>query len=162
MRRGFSGLTGVALLALAPACSGVGGAVITSADAGAPDAAPSSSASSSPTSTSGSSGAAGGSSGASSSSSGGTTPDASSIRDAGWTPDAGGNQNTGAPADAGSPPPAPPQDGGTVVCPNDPVHGAEAVTAIASGNAVACATLTCPSGQCCYVQPSPFNVCVAE
>ena len=49
-----------------------------------------------------------------------------------------------------------------MVCPNDPVHGEEAVTAIATGHAVVCATLTCPSGQCCYVQPSPFNVCIAQ
>jgi hypothetical protein len=74
--------------------------------------------------------------------------------------DSGGSPDSGAPPDASLPPP--PQDGGTAVCQNDPVHAEEAVAAIATGKPVTCATLVCPAGQCCFVQPSPYNVCVAQ
>src|SRR6185312_16987284 len=132
MRRRFCAWTSIALLAFAPACSGVGGAVIIRADGGAPGAATPSRGSDASTSTSGSSsgsGSGGESSGGSGSSSGGAALDASSVRDAGPAPGSGGSQDSG----GGSPPP---QEAGTMVCPNDPVHGEEAVTAIATGHAV--------------------------
>ncbi len=49
-----------------------------------------------------------------------------------------------------------------MVCPDDNVHAQEAIAAIAKGAYVVCAALSCPSGQCCYVQSSPTKVCVAQ
>jgi hypothetical protein len=154
-------LTGIGLLALATACSGVDASLGIRADGGAPDAVASASGSDSSSNSGSSSGSAAGSGssgGGSSSSSGGTTPDASSADDAGWNRDPGGSQDSGAPPEAG----LPPQDAGTAICTNDPFHAEEAVAAIANGKPVTCATLICPAGQCCFVQPSPFNVCVTQ
>ena len=157
MRCRFFVLTGLALLALAPACSGVDGAPVgIRSDGGAPDVVVSSSGSASSSGSDASSPT--GSPPGSTSSGGGARPDASFADDASRTQDSGDNEDSGAVRDAG----LPPLDGGSVVCPDDPVHAQEAVAAIATGNPVTCDTLTCPGGQCCFVQPSPYNVCVAR
>jgi hypothetical protein len=56
------------------------------------------------------------------------------------------------------------EDSGTsgVVCPDTSKYETEAVAAVASGNPTICPIPDCPLGECCYEQPSPFNVCVAE
>jgi hypothetical protein len=68
-------------------------------------------------------------------------------------------QEASSPADTGAG-----QDTGVVngVCPNGGKWEAEAIIAAASLTPTICLIPNCPSGQCCYEQASPFNVCVAQ
>lgn len=78
----------------------------------------------------------------------------------GGSPDAGGS------VEAASPEAGAAEDSSTpaAACPMTTAYALEAAQAIAGGAPVVCnsQTLVCPGGSCCYVQQSPFPVCVTQ
>jgi len=118
---------------------------------------------------SGSGSSSGSSSGGGSGSSSGGRDSGSSGDEASVTKDASGTDATDPPEtsttqEAASPDTGAGQDTGVVngVCPNGGKWEAEAIIAAASLTPTICLVPNCPSGQCCYEQASPFNVCVAQ
>jgi len=75
-------------------------------------------------------------------------------------------ESSGGDADAASPEAGSAEDSSTpaAACPMTTAYALEAAQAIAGGAPVVCnsQTLVCPGGSCCYVQQSPFPVCVAQ
>jgi len=74
-----------------------------------------------------------------------------------WGPDAG-PPDSGV-AEAGFPPDS--ASSGDI-CPSGAQYPVEAAAAAISGKATLCPTGSWPTGQCCYEQLSPANVCVAR
>lgn len=86
-------------------------------------------------------------------------PEAGVAADAGGGVETGSTESgaTGDDASAGS-------DSSTtaVACPMTSQYAMEANEAIAGGSPIVCPALVCAAGDCCYVQQTPFSVCVAQ
>jgi hypothetical protein len=65
----------------------------------------------------------------------------------------GGGSGSGGSPDAGS---------STAICPEGSKYELEAAAAVAKGTETLCPSDVCGAGQCCYVDLSPANICVAE
>jgi hypothetical protein len=118
---------------------------------------------------SGSGGSSGSGSGGGSGSSSGSRDSGSGGNEAAMASDASGDdatdpQESSTMQEASSSETGTGQETGVVngVCPSGGKYAIEAAAAVISGSPTICLVPNCPSGDCCYEQVSPFNVCVAQ